>query len=123
MAVRNKIKAKKARIQADKEALERILRRYGAGGLESRQLAFIAEMDSNYVSHLLISLRQRGTVESWRDADARLQRWRLVGFAPPVASTKWQRDVPLESLDAEHQEWMRKTLAPKPKFNPFGGER
>jgi hypothetical protein len=120
---RNKVKAEKARIAADRERIVKVLQAYGESGLEARQIALIVDLDTPYVTRLLISMRVMERVLSRVD-ERRVHRWWLTGALPPGAPVKkWAHDVPLEHLDAEHQQWTRKVLQPKPRYNPFGGDR
>ena len=121
---RNKIKMQKARVAADRERIEKVLQAYGGKGLDARQVALIVDLDTPYVTRLLISLRQQERVESRID-EGKVHRWWAMSAGPPAAvpPKKWARDVPLENFDAEHQLWTRKVLQPKPRYNPFGGNR
>ena len=100
-----------------------VMQTYGPNGLEARQVALIVDLDIVYVTRLLVSLRNAQRADS--RCDERVHRWWAMDSTAIVDKpvSKWAHDVPLESLDAEHQVWTQKTLAPKPKYNPFGGNR
>jgi hypothetical protein len=120
---RNKIKTEKARIEREKARIEWVLRAYGPRGLEARQVALILDLEVQYVTRLLIALRNRERAESRIDA-GQVHRWWMPGASAATApAKKWAHDVPLDGLDAEHQAWTRKVLQPKPRYNPFGGDR
>ena len=120
---RNKIKTQKARVAADRGRVEKVLQAYGARGLEARQVALIVDLDTPYVTRLLIALRKLERAESRID-QGQVHRWWAMSAATPAAHPKkWAHDVPLDGLDAEHQLWTRKVLEPKVKPNPFGGNR
>jgi len=121
---RNKIKTQKARIAADRGRVEKVLHAYHVRGLEARQVALILDLDTSYVTRLLIALRNMERAES-RIETGQVHRWWAMSASPPAAvpPKKWAHDVPLDEMDAEHQQWVRKVLEPKVKPNPFGGNR
>jgi hypothetical protein len=120
---RGKLKRQKARLDADRGRVEKVLQAYGAAGLESRQIALIVELESAYVTRLLVTLRDLGRVESRMGDEDKVHRWWTSAAAPPAPARKWARDVPLANLDADHQQWTRETLRPKPKYDPVRGAR
>jgi hypothetical protein len=120
---RDKLKRQKARRAADSARIEKVLQAYGAAGLESRQIALILELDSVYVTRLLVSMRGMGRVESRMGDEDKVHRWWTAADAPAEPAKKWARDVPQADLDADHQRWTRETLKPKTRWNPCGGAR
>jgi hypothetical protein len=120
---RDKLKRQKARLDADRGRVEKVLQAYGAAGLESRQIALIVDLESAYVTRLLVTLRDLGRVESRMGDEDKVHRWWTAAAAPPAPARKWARDVPLANLDADHQRWTRETLRPKPKYDPVRGAR
>jgi hypothetical protein len=120
---RDKLKRQKARLDADRGRVEKVLQAYGAAGLESRQIALIVELESAYVTRLLVTLRDLGRVESRMGDDDKVHRWWTAAAAPAEPAKKWARDVPLATLDADHQRWTREALKPKPKYDPIRGAR
>lgn len=124
MKTGDKGKRRRQRLEKDRALVLRILSRHGAAGAESRAIALIAELESNYVTRLLVSLRNQGLARSEFQISG-YHRWMIADASPaPAVTILWRdgrADAPLPDLDREHEQWTRKILAPKPRFNPCGG--